>query len=242
MGTALGSPGKERLCRILVPLRGLGPIGDNGTVTNQPSTSETAPIPDAERAEGEVGRPQPSGRQQASAYMSGSVANMIRSVVVIAAIMALFMVMAPRLQPDHSGVDAVETAQQVHDSFGLAVSVPTDLPEGWVATRAEYRRGADGLMTWHALYETPEGGAVALNQAADATDAWVAQTVNRTEQTGERELDGAVWETYAREGSMPQRSLVDRGEDGEVTTVVTGDAPWELLETFVAALTPAQGS
>lgn len=186
--------------------------------------------------------PQPTGRQQASAYMSGSVSNMIRSVVVIVAIMGLFMVMAPRLQPDHSDVDAVETAQQLHDSTGLAVSVPTGLPDGWVATRAEYRRGAANVMTWHALYETPDGDAVSLNQALDATDAWVTQTVNRTERTGEREAAGVTWEEYTREGTMPQRSLVERGEAGELTTVVTGDAPWEQLETFVAALTPTDGS
>lgn len=212
-------------------------------VTNQQPTSENAlPAAAPDVVEAEVVHPRPTGRQQASSYMSGSVSNMIRSVVVIAAIMGLFMVMAPRLQPDHSGVDVAETAQQLHSSTGLAVSVPTDLPQGWVATRAEYRRGADNLMTWHALFETPDGDVVALNQALDASEAWVNQSVNRTELTGEREVAGTTWQEYTREGTMPQRSLVDLGEDGELTTVVTGDAPWGAVETFVAALTPVSDS
>lgn len=212
-------------------------------MTNQPSTGENAaPSTAPDQPTGEVVHPEPTTRQQASAYMSGSVANMIRSVVVIVAIMALFMVMAPRLQPDHSRVDTVETAQQLHDSTGLAVSVPTGLPDGWVATRAEYRRGADRLMTWHALYETPDGDVVALNQALDATDVWIDQTVNRTEATGERDVAGTTWQEYTREGTMPQRSLVERGAEGRLATVVTGDAPWEMLEVFVAALTPVTGT
>ena len=182
--------------------------------------------------------PQPTARQQVSAYTQGSVANMLRSMLVIGALMALFVVMAPRLQPDHSGVNALETAQQLHDTTGLAVSAPSDLPDGWVATRAEYRRGADNLMTWHALFETPDGAIVALNQAEDVTDTWVAQTVNRTERIGETEVAGAVWEQYERTGTRPQRSFVDRAEDGALSTVVTGDAPWVDLETFVTALQP----
>ena len=213
-------------------------------MTNQPATSENSPDQTVgDHSESTLPPdPRPTARQQISAYSQGSVANMLRSVLVIGAIMALFLVMAPRLQPDHSGVEPIETARQLQQSTGLPVSVPQDLPDGWVATRAEYRRGADSLMTWHVLYETPDGDAVALNQALDATPVWVAQMVNQTEQVGQQELAGLTWEHYAREGATPQRSFVDRGESGELSTVVTGDASWDDLETFVAALTPADAT
>lgn len=163
---------------------------------------------------------------------------MLRSMLVIAAIMALFIIMFPRIQPDHSGVDVTETAQQIRESTGIEITAPGELPDGWVGTNAQYRRSADGLMTWHAVFETPAGDHVALNETVDATDAWVAQQVNRTERTGQVDLAGVTWQQYERGGSNPQRSLVDRGGDGELTTVVTGSATWDELQLFVESLAP----
>lgn len=220
-------------------------IGDNGAVTEQPTTSQQAATSPPQGSPPQGSRPQATEpervgvRQQVSSYAQGSVANMLRSILVIGAIMALFVILVPRLQPDHSGVDVVETARQLQESAGLPVSAPADLPDGWVATRAEYRRGADDLMTWHALYETPSGGVVALNQTAAATDTWVRQTVNRTERTGEVDLDGTTWQQHEREGTRPQRSFVDQRDGDLLSTVVTGDAPWDDLETFVRSLRPA---
>lgn len=166
---------------------------------------------------------------------------MIRSLVVIAAIMALMMIMYPRIQPDYSGVDVAETARQLEESTGLPVTAPTGLPDGWVETRAEYRRGSDGLMTWHAGFETPGGEFVALNQALDATDTWVASQVNRTARVGEQEVAGKTWQRHERLDSSPQRSFVHRGGSGELTTVVTGSTDWDQLEQFVESLAPAAG-
>ena len=39
--------------------------------------------------------------------------NGAKTALLFGAIMALFIVVAPRLQPDHSGVDVQETARQV---------------------------------------------------------------------------------------------------------------------------------
>lgn len=209
-------------------------MGDNGAVTDQPSNTPTpAPGP----VSPEPVHPDPTARQQVSAYAAGSVANMLRSVLVIGAIMALFIIMFPRIQPDHSGVDVAETARQIHESEGIEVTAPADLPNGWTATAAEYRRGAD-RMTWHAGFETPGGDFVALNETIDATDGWVATQVNKTARIGELDLGGTIWQQYAREGANPQRSLVDRGGDGEQTTVVTGSASWEEIQVFVESLAP----
>mgnify|MGYP001249932016 CR=1 FL=1 len=173
-----------------------------------------------------------------SSYMKGSVSNMLRSLLAIGAVMALFVIVAPRLQPDHSGVDVQQTAEQVAQTAGLEVSAPQDLGEEWVETRAEYRMSTDDLMTWHAGFETPAGEFVALNETQDATPAWVATQVNQAPLVGESEIAGAQWQRYAREGSRIQRSFVRLGADGELTTVVTGNASWDELSEFVAALEP----
>ena len=179
----------------------------------------------------------PSARQQVSAYASGSVANMLRSLLVIGAIMAVIVLVFPQVQPEVPDIDVVETAQQVEGSTDLSLAVPLDLPEGWVPTRAQYRRSTDGLMTWHAGFQTPAGDYAALQQTMDATDDWVITQVNRSPQVGALEIAGRSWLQYDRSGKV-QRSLVDRGDEGEMTTVVTGTASWEELETFAASLGP----
>lgn len=209
---------------------------DNGRVSDRPTpahaTAQQTTLPPAQTGSGGT----------VSSYMKGSVANMLRSLLAIGAIMALFMIVAPRLQPDHSGVDVQETAVQVAQSTGLAVSAPQDLGEDWVETRAEYRRSTDNLMTWHAGFETPSGEFIALNETQDATAAWVATQVNQAPVVGETEVEGEQWQQYAREGSRVQRSLVRLGDAGQLTSVVTGNASWEQLAEFVAALEPVRGS
>lgn len=207
----------------------MGRVTDQPTPQNATAQQSTLP-PD-----------QPGSRGPVSSYMQGSVANMLRSLLAIGAIMALFMIVAPRLQPDHSGVDVQETAQQVAQTTGLEVSAPRELGEDWVETRAEYRMSAAGLMTWHAGFETPSGAFVALNETQDATDDWLATQVNQAPGVGETEIAGERWQQYAREGSRIQRSLVRVGADGQPTTVVTGNASWEQLAEFVAALEPVSG-
>jgi hypothetical protein len=174
-----------------------------------------------------------------SSYAQGSVANMLRSLLVIGAIMAVLVLLFPRIQPPPPDVDVLETAQQVEQSTGWPVSAPRDLPAGWVATRAQYLRSTDGLMTWRAGYETPEGDYAAFQQTVDATDAWVAQQVNRSPRVGQVDVAGASWDQYDR-GAKVQRSLVRRGGTGEITTVVTGTASWEELEGLAESLEPVR--
>lgn len=219
----------------MVPGRALRRIRDNGRVTDQP-TRQTGTTQQATEPSEQHGAAGP-----VSSYLKGSVANMLRSLLAIGAIMALFVVVAPRLQPDHSGVDVQETARQVAQTTGWAVSAPQGLGEDWVETAAQYRMSTDNLMTWHLGYETPSGDFIALNETQDATDDWVATQVNQAPGVGETDVAGDTWQQYAREGARVQRSLVRPGEDGQLTTVVTGNAPWAQLAEFVAALEPVSG-
>ena len=202
-------------------------------MSEHPAPAEVRPTSPVDR--GGVPPEQPSASNRVSAYASGSVANMLRSLLVIGAIMAVVALMFPQVQPQPPDVDAVATAQQIEGSTGWTLVVPRDLPEGWVATRAQYRRSTDGLMTWHAGFQTPSGDYAALQQTLDATDDWVTTQVNRSPQVGELEVAGRVWTQYDRTGKV-QRSLVDRGGPGEMTTVVTGTASWDEMEQFAASL------
>jgi NaMN:DMB phosphoribosyltransferase len=99
-------------------------------VTEQPASSQPPPAAPTEPArEPAVGEAQ-TRREQVSAYTQGSVANMLRSLLVIGAIMAVLALMFPRVQPEVPDIDVTETAQQVEQSTGWPISAPRDLPEG----------------------------------------------------------------------------------------------------------------
>lgn len=171
-------------------------------------------------------------------YAQGSVANMLRSLFVIGLIMSVFVLVFPRAEPLAPDVDVQETARQLESSQHLGISAPVDLPETWVPVRAQYQRMGDAKMTWVVGYTTPEGEYAALQQTADPSDEWVNTQVNRGDRTGEVEIDGVTWQRYERPGSTPQRSLVDRPEDGSLATVLTGSSSFAELEALLRSLEP----
>ena len=72
-------------------------------------------------------------------------------------------------------------------------------------------RSTDGLMTWHAGYQSPTGNYVALEQTKDATRGWVSAQTNRARRTGEVQAAGKTWRTYVRSGKV-QNSLLSTAE------------------------------
>ena len=169
-----------------------------------------------------------------SHYSSGSVPNMVRSLLVIGALMALIWFMVPRVNTlGGPVVDVHSTAVDVAEQSGWPISEAVELPKDWKTTSARYVRGTDGLMTWHAGYQAPSGNYVAVEQTRDATRAWVEAQTNRARRVGELEAAGTTWVKYERGGKV-QNSLVDRRTgSGELTTLLTGTATFEEL-AFVA--------
>lgn len=184
---------------------------------------------------------------QRSSYANGSVANMLRSLLVICAILAVAFLGVGRVNSvTPQTVDDRVAAQGVADRTGRAVAVPDGLGDGWTATSARYVRSTDGLMMWHAGYTTPDGRHVAVQQVVGATDNWVsAQTIDPPPGGVWTDADGRRWERLERV-DKDQRSLLDRPTDPKaVTTLVTGTASYEQLERFAEALTdvrPTPGS
>ncbi|KGN33952.1 hypothetical protein N802_07745 [Knoellia sinensis KCTC 19936] len=174
-----------------------------------------------------------------SRYSMGSVPNMVRSLVVIGALMALIFFMTPRVN-NLGGpvVDVHGPAVSVAEDSGWPISEAVDLPKEWKTTSARYVRGTDGLMTWHAGYQAPSGNYVAVEQTQDATRAWVEAQINRARRVGEMQAAGITWVKYER-GAKVQNSLVDRRtEPGELTTLLTGTATFEEMAFFAEHLEP----
>lgn len=177
-----------------------------------------------------------------SSYANGSVANMIRSMLVVGAIVAVLIAVVPRVnQVSQPPVDVSSVATQVAADTKWPIEVPQGLPAGWKATSVRYVRSTDGLMTWHAGYQSPTGNYVAIEQTKDATAGWLAAQTNRARETGQTQAGGLTWGTYVRSGKV-QNSLVHKAESaGQLTTIVTGTGTFDELSTFAEALQPVAG-
>ena len=167
----------------------------------------------------------------------GSLPNMVRSMIVIGALMLLIIFLVPRVN-SLSGppVDIPGTAQDVARESGWPIVVAQGLPRGWKATSARYVRTGDGAMTWLAGYQAPSGNYVSVEQTKDATSSWVETEVNRAVKKGTVEIDGKTWTKYERPAKT-QNSLVNRPESaGEMTTLVTGTGTFEELGELIGHL------
>jgi len=164
----------------------------------------------------------------------GSAPNMLRSLLVIGALMALIWFMTPRVNSlGGPEVDVHGTALTVAKDSGWPISEAMNLPKDWKTTSARYVKGTDGLMTWHAGYQAPSGNYIAVEQTRDATQGWVEAQTNRARRIGELQAAGITWFKYER-GAKVQNSLLDRRkEPGALTTLLTGTGTFEEL-TFVA--------
>jgi hypothetical protein len=164
---------------------------------------------------------------------------MVRSLVVIAVIVAALIAIVPRVNSvSQPPVDVTGASVEVARESGWPIDRPQALPDGWKATSVRYVRSTDGLMTWHAGYQSPTGNYIALEQTKDATAQWISAQTNRAAQTGEVQAAGKTWGTYVRSGKV-QNSLVHRAQGpAELTTIVTGTGTYEELTAFAETLGP----
>ncbi len=174
-----------------------------------------------------------------SRYSLGTLPNMLRSLVVIVAVMSVVFFMVPRVSSvSQPPVDVQANAASVRNTTGWPIEVPVGLPDGWQATAVRYVRSTGGLMTWHVGYQSPAGTYVALEQTRGATNDWVRAQTNRAPAGESVTIDGTPWTKYVRADKV-QNSLVDRPTGtSALTTVVTGTGTFEELTEFVKHLEP----
>jgi hypothetical protein len=172
--------------------------------------------------------------QPRSRYATGTAANMIRSLLAIGAVLAVFFFLVPRVSSvSQPPVDVESAAKNVVRTTGWAISVPRGLPDGWQASAARYVRSTDGLMTWHAGYVSPAGHYVALEQTRGATRGWIEAQTNRAARVGELTAAGRTWVKFNRDTKV-QRSLLDQPSDPRaLATLITGDGTFEELTVLI---------
>jgi hypothetical protein len=194
------------------------------------STPETAPAPSA---------PQPASRRGL-----GSLRSMAISMVLIMAAVLAWVALIPRPgEISRPAVEVTAVARQVRQQSGWAISQP-QLPAGWKATNVRFESGADGVRTWHAGYLSPDGQYLAIDQTrrSSATESWISDRTARGNAEGSLAAAGKTWLKLSSRDIL-QRSLVSRGTAaGDLTTVLSGTAPYPQLAQFAESLRPVPSS
>jgi hypothetical protein len=180
----------------------------------------------------------PAVQQPAARRGFGSLRSMVLSMVVIMAAVLAWVAMVPRVSEiSQPAVDVTSVAMQVRRETGWAISQP-QLPTGWKATSVRFESAADGVRTWHAGYLSPDGHYVSIDQTeqAGATDNWISARTSNGQAEGTVSAAGRTWQKLSSR-DIVQRSLVSRVSGaGELTTVLSGTAPYTQLAQFAEAL------
>ncbi|HKX67056.1 MAG TPA: DUF4245 domain-containing protein [Intrasporangium sp.] len=172
-----------------------------------------------------------------SRYSLGSLPNMLRSLLFIGLLVAGLVAIVPRIDEVHRPpVDALAKARTTMTQTGVPLELPQGLGEGWVPTVATYAPGTEKVLTFTTVWETPAGGDIALKEATDVTDGWLARSVNDGARKGSVSVGARTFERYvSRSGT--QVSYVEPAAGSDATTlVVTGTTAEDELRAFVAAL------
>jgi hypothetical protein len=169
----------------------------------------------------------------------GSSANMMRSLLVVLALVAGLIALVPagRLGPPTSRGRSLSRLvcreRQRH-----AVLLPGRPAHGVVGHERPVCR-VDGLTADLAGgVDHAWGQFVGLRQTVNATPAWVSAGMNQAKVTGTVELSGRTWEVRTDERN--QVFLVSASAADRITTVVSGTGGMEDVRFFIDKLTPAK--
>jgi hypothetical protein len=169
--------------------------------------------------------------------------DMIRTLAVILVPLVIIAVLFTDV-PDDRTVTEVEwqpVLTVARRDAPFPVLAPSNLPEGWRATQAEwvkpgepFRDGQPSVRNQWALgFLTPDDVFVGLDQGDLRPEDLVEEQTRDGRPDGQSDLSGQTWERFLSPDGRT-RSLVRR--EPAVTTVVSGDAAYEALEAYVNTL------
>lgn len=172
-----------------------------------------------------------------SSYSMGSLPNMMRSLLVIVAIVIGFVALVPRADRlDAPQIDILEVAAARGAESGLPLAGADPVPSGWRQVSAYLNRTADGALTWQANYESDSRAPLAIKQAVSPGPAWYDVATARGEKLGQVGIAGRQWDEYYSADQKQVTFVRPPGPRETLTTVVTGQAPRDDVIALAAAL------
>lgn len=169
--------------------------------------------------------------------MSWRWTDVVRSFAVVLAIIgaiALYQaVLTDDPAPPNPTVEYAAAAEAARGDADYPLLAPPQLPDGWRATSVRY---VPDEQSWHLGVLTPDEEYIGLEQAPVDVETLVDEAAEGTEPVGSVQIDGTDWQ-LRRDDSREETTLVRRSD--RVTTLVTGSASQDALESFVQSLRPA---
>lgn len=169
---------------------------------------------------------------------------MIRSLLVILIPLIIITVIFTRL-PDDSDqvkvVDWVPVLTTARANSPYPVQAPAALPGDWRVTRVSWvEQGKPGLNgeasprnSWQLAVLNADDRFLGLSQGDQQVDEMISEETRGGETDGQSTVNGQVWlRLLSPDGRT--RSLV--WSQPEVTTIVTGDMPYEDLDAYAGTL------
>jgi hypothetical protein len=160
--------------------------------------------------------------------------NMVWALLACFIVVAFLMIVTWR--PKSEKVNEVEYTAQLADARKVAswVRGPEPMPAGWKATSVEFRAPQQSPITWHLGIVTDQKKYVGLEQSTVTTRGFQADELGKTTDDGTSTVAGVVWQRKTLQDRDGEHALVLVGSG--VTTIVTGNAGYQALETFAATL------
>jgi hypothetical protein len=168
---------------------------------------------------------------------------MVRSLLVILVPILIISFVFTRLPDDHpvEEVDWRPVLTRARAEAPYPVVAPTGLPAQWRPTRvtwvkqgAPYLNGQASVRNfWELGFLNPDDIYVAVSQGDLQADDFVKDQSREGAADGESRVAGGTWRRLVSSDDRT-RSLVLT--QPQVTTVVSGDVPYEALEAYATTL------
>lgn len=166
--------------------------------------------------------------------MRQTVGDMVRSLLVVLAFVAVLLIVTHRAQPE--AVKIVDSAPIVAVAAMQApfpVLAPTMLPQEWRPTSARWeatqKSGEDRVL--HIGYVTPTGAYAQISQSSNSSEGYLGEQTGNGVRVGRQTIAAIEWERWEL---GDRRSLVRVA--GGATRIVSGTATWDELVALAGAL------
>jgi len=168
---------------------------------------------------------------------------MIRSLAVILVPVVLITIFLTRTPRDHpvQEVDWQPVLTVAREQAPYPVLAPINLPHGWRPTRVSWIRAGDPALNgapsvrnaWQLGFLDPRNVYVGLDQGDLKPDLLISEATRKGLVDGHSTVGSAIWERRVSADGRT-RSLVLTTPS--VTTIVSADSGYDLLEAYAATL------
>lgn len=166
---------------------------------------------------------------------------MIAVAILLLPVVLIYLFFSRIPEPPVNAVDWRPVVQQAQAEAPYPVAVPKNLPDTWTVIRARWTpTGQPGLdkqpvvgNTFQLGFLTPAQVYIGLDQRDTDPIGLIRAATRDGAPDGESTISGQVWTRYVSEDDRT-RSIVR--PYGTSTVVVSGDLPYESLDTFAGTL------